>query len=144
MHAMLTSFPTRLAIATIAALAVLAACQGLPRGQEGVTSVQFQDVVVPDGLHIVDSAYQSHSIEAASSRFGRYVYSGAVRAEDAASYVRERLPLHNWTLVHEDTKNSDQTKLRFERGYYVQEYLFTRRDGRTEMVVDYTTDYSER
>ncbi len=144
MHRMLTSFPTRLAIATIAALTVLAACQGLPRGQDGVSSVQFQDVVVPDGLKIVDNAHQSHTVEAASYRNGRLVYTGAVRAEDAVAYVRERLPLHNWTLVQEDTANPDRTKLRFERGYYVQEYLFTRRDGKTEMVVDYTTDYSDR
>ncbi|MCR9244436.1 MAG: hypothetical protein NXI31_05350 [bacterium] len=123
---------------------LLTGCQGLPRGKDGVTAVQFRDMVVPDGLHVVDNAHQSHSVEAASWRMGRFVYTGKVRAEEAASYVRQRMPLHSWKLVQETKPQPTQTRLRYERGYYSAEYTFTRRGGHTQLVVDYTTEYPER
>ncbi|MFO1076540.1 MAG: hypothetical protein U1E73_02305 [Planctomycetota bacterium] len=109
-----------------------------------MNSIQFQDVVVPEGLRMVDDAHQSHSVEQASWRFGRFVYLGAVRPADAASYVRQRMPLHNWELVTDEAKDATTTRLQYRRGYYCAEYSFTLSEGRTQLVVDYTTDYTRR
>jgi len=133
----------------LASIAWFGACAGpLPPGEDGVTAVQFQDMVVPAGLRLIDDSHQSHSIEAASWRHGRFVYSGTVRLADAADYVRERMPQHNWTLV-EDAVSGGQpdsvtTTLRYQRGYYATEYTFSRAEGRTHLVVRYETDYTRR
>lgn len=131
-------------LASLVAIAALAACSGLPRGQDGVTAIQFRDVVVPAGLRLLDDAHQSHSVEAASFRQGRFVYMGTVHPADAAGYVRQRMPQHNWQLVSEENPDPNTTTLRYVRGYYAATYAFTRTDGRTQLVVDYDTDYSRR
>lgn len=131
----------------MASMGWFGACSGpLPRGQDGVTSVQFRDMVVPDGLLLIDDSHQSHSQEAASWRQGRFVYSGTVKPVEAAGYVRERMPLHNWSLIKDETSNGEPvtTTLRYERGYYSAEYKFSRIDGRTQLVVEYDTDYTRR
>lgn len=131
------------ALVSAGAVAV-SSCSGLPRGQDGVTAIQFPDMVVPDGLRLVDNAHQSHSVEAASWRQGRFVYSGTVRAEDAAGYVREQMPRHNWRLVADESRGPNGATLRYQRGYYAAEYTFSRANGRTQLVVEYDTDYSRR
>lgn len=114
------------------------------RENDGVSASQFKDVVVPAGLRLLDGAHESHSIEAASWRLGHFVYSGSVPDEEAASYVRQRMPQHNWELVVDERVDENTTKLRFLRGHYAAEYRFIRQDGRTQMVVDYQTDYARR
>jgi hypothetical protein len=97
-------------------------------------------------MQLLEDAHQSHSVEAASWRQGRFVYGGLVAPADAASYVRERMPLHNWELVKDETTETQPitTTLRFVRGDYVAEYAFTRVEGRTQLVVDYDTNYTRR
>ncbi|MCA8951396.1 MAG: hypothetical protein KDE27_17950 [Planctomycetes bacterium] len=141
---LLASFARRgsACVVAIAIAAMTGGCSGMPHGQDGVTAVQFPDMVVPAGLHLVDRAHESHSLEAASWRQGRFVYSGNVRAEDAAAYVRQQMPRHNWELVLDDAVDPNAAKLRYVRGYYAAEYSFSRVEGRTQLVVDYGTDYS--
>jgi hypothetical protein len=116
-------------------------CVGSPR-DEVVSSVQFQDVVVPDGLRLIDDAHQSHSVEAANYRLGHFVYYGGIRREDAANYVRLRMPQHSWVLVADEVVDENTNRIRFVRGHYSAEYKFIRMDGRMQMVVDYQTDYT--
>jgi len=54
------------------------------------------------------------------------------------------MPLHNWELVADEAKDASATRLHYRRGYYCAEYTFTLSEGRTHMVVDYTTDYTRR
>lgn len=122
----------------------LAGCSSAPAANEAVNAGQFQDVVVPAGLRLVDEAHESHSLQAASWRMGHFLYSGAVRSDDAANYVRQRMPQHNWELVADEVVDPVTTRLRFVRGLYSAEYRFIRQDGRIQMVVDYKTDYTPR
>lgn len=115
-----------------------------PRESDGVTASQFKDVVVPAGLRLLDDTHQSHSVAAASWRLGHFVYAGATPRDDAANYVRQRMPQHNWEKIVDETIDENTTRLRFVRGHYAAEYRFIRQDGRTQMVVDYQTDYSRR
>lgn len=122
---------------------VLSGCASAPR-DEVVAATQFQDIVVPDGLRLIDDAHESASVEAASYRQGHFVYSGSTRREEAANYVRQRMPQHNWVLVADEAVDANTNRLRFVRGHYSAEYKFIRMDGRMQMVVDYQTDYSSR
>lgn len=138
--------PHQLSAATLAlGLGVLfAACETRAATADGVNSMQFQDVVVPDGLRILDSEHQSYSRQEASWRQGHFVYLGATPVADAANYVRTRMPQHSWQMVADQATDEGVVKLGFVRGAYVADYVFERRDGRTQMIVDYKTDYSRR
>jgi len=120
------------------------ACQMGPDGTSGVDSRQFSDVVVPDGFRIRDRVHESFSREEATWRHGRFVYVGDPFVEEASAYVRGQMPRHSWKLVSQESIDDDGMRLRFERGIYSADYLFSRRDGTTRMVVDYATDYSRR
>ncbi len=123
----------------------LAACAGgAGEVDTGVSSRQFQDMVVPQGFRLQDGAHQSHSREEGDWRMGRFYYSGAAQIVDAAGYVKQRMPQHNWVLETEELGESMQGRLRFARGRYTAEYTFTRLEGTTQMVVDYQTDYTRR
>jgi hypothetical protein len=108
-----------------------------------VSATQFQDVVVPTGLRLQDAAHQSYSREEAGWRHGQFEYVGSTSVEEAANYVRQRMPQHSWTIVADEV-GQEGTRLRFERGIYSAEYSFQRRDGSTAMTVAYRTDYSRR
>ncbi|MFK7739452.1 MAG: hypothetical protein AB8H80_03945 [Planctomycetota bacterium] len=107
-------------------------------------SRQFKDVVVPAGFRLQDRAHESYSREDASYRQGHFIYSGGMRISDAASYVMQRMPQHSWTMVGDELVDDTDRKLRFERGVYSASYQLSRRDGRTQMVVEYATDYTRR
>lgn len=119
------------------------ACAVEPDETSTVQAVQFQDVVVPDGLRIREGQHQSYSREEAGWRHARFEYAGQVEVTTAADYVRERMPQHGWSKAQDDAAEA-ATKIRFERGIYRAEYTFSRSDGATVMVVDYTTDYTRR
>lgn len=131
------------AAAALLALSALGACALEPDEATTVQAVQFQDVVVPSGLKIREAAHQSWSREEAGFRHGRFEYYGQNDVAAAADYVRARMPQHNWTKV-EDTTSESGVKIRFERDVYRADYSFSRSEGATTMVVDYTTDYSRR
>ena len=150
-HDVVAPCAPRFATAFVAAvLAVLAAglfgaCQSPdPSGEHGVNAAQFSDVVVPSGLELRDDAHESHSRDDAGHRQAHYVYTGQTRIEDAIAYVRGRMPQHSWTMVSEDKSDDAGVRLRFERGIYRADYSFTRSEGATVMIVDYSTDYSRR
>ena len=133
-------------LAILASIGGFGACsETLPRGQDGVAAIQFRDMVVPSGLRLVDESHESHSVETPGWRYGQFLYSGLVGLDEAADYVRQQMPRHNWTLTRDETSKQPPitTSLRFERGYYVVEYVFSRKDGRTQLVVDYDTDYTQ-
>jgi len=132
-------------IALLALSCVLpTACRMAPDGPRSVDSRQFTDVVVPDGFTIRDRNDASHSRQIDSYRLGHFVYAGDSFVEEASSYVRGQMPRHSWKLVSQEPVSDDGLRLRFERGIYSADYVFSRRDGTTHMVVDYKTDYSRR
>src|SRR5436190_8129272 len=134
--------PRLVAAPVVALVALLGACQSPdPSREHGVSAVQFQDVVVPSGMQLRDEAHESHSRDDAGHKQAHYVYTGEMRVEDAITYVRQRMPQHNWTMVSEDKSDDAGVRLRFERGIYRADYSFTRSEGATVMVVDYSTDY---
>ncbi|HEX6812585.1 MAG TPA: hypothetical protein VF384_13245 [Planctomycetota bacterium] len=110
----------------------------------GVTAEQFQDVVVPSGFKLRDAAHESFSREEAGWRQAHLVYHGNVKIEEAMGYVRQRMPQHAWTALPEETVEENGVRLRFERGVYSAHYTFSPREGVTQMVVDYKTDYARR
>jgi hypothetical protein len=134
-----------LTIATTTSLMLaLAACGAAdPARTHGVSAVQFQDVVVPAGLRIVEDGHRSYSREESHWRLGHFEYVGQVDLALAANYVRERMPQHGWSKVR-DEAGETSTRLGFERGKYLANYTLTRSEGATIMVVDYTTDFSRR
>jgi hypothetical protein len=140
------STPARLcAFAIIGLLAFTSGCEtGANRAGYGVNATQFQDMVVPAGLRLRERGHESYSRQEAGWRMGNFVYEGTTGVEEAMGYVRQRMPQHNWTIVSEDLTADEMARLRFERGIYTAEYTFQRRDGSTQMVVVYNTDYSRR
>ncbi|MFY9344848.1 MAG: hypothetical protein WAT39_20310 [Planctomycetota bacterium] len=124
-------------------VALLAACAMDPAA-DGVSAVQFQDVVVPSGLRLRDDAHESYSREEAGWRQGHFVYVGQTDASTAADYVRGRMPQHGWTKVQDEADGEGGFRLGFHRDVYRAAYSLRRGEGFTTMVVDYTTDYQRR
>jgi hypothetical protein len=129
--------------ALLLAACTLAGCATEP-GNHDVSAVQFQDVVVPTGLRLREGAHESYSREEASWRLGHFEYVGQTDVLAAADYVRERMPQHSWAKVQDEGQGETILRMRFERGIYRADYSFTRSEGSTIMVVDYTTDYARR
>lgn len=119
----------------------LASCATDPAA-DGVSAVQFQDVVVPSGLRLRNEAHESYSREEASWRQAHYVYVGQTDIATAAAYVRERMPQHSWSKVRDEDNKESGLQLGFERNIYRANYTFTRGDGTTIMIVDYTTVFA--
>ncbi|MBM3972965.1 MAG: hypothetical protein FJ301_02550 [Planctomycetes bacterium] len=143
----MTAFVANHAVAAAAsflALVALGACALEPDENASVQAVQFQDVVVPSGLQIRESTHQSWSREDAGFRQGHLEYYGQNDVTVAADYVRQRMPQHNWSKVTDGLAENGDLKIRFERDIYRADYTFSRSDGATKMVVDYTTDYARR
>lgn len=133
-------------LATIA-LALSTGCQSTDNpggGDRGVAAVQFQDVVVPDGMKLIDQYHESHSREEAGWRFGHFVYVGQPPIQDACSHLLLRMPQHLWRLSADEATAENARKLRFERGRYVADYSLQRIDGVTHMVIDYRTEIESR
>jgi hypothetical protein len=133
------------AASALVAFAALGACALEPDETTSVQAVQFQDVVVPSGMRIREENHRSWSREDASYRLAHLEYTGQNDIASAANYVRERMPQHNWNKVADAaTDDGLKLKLRFVREAYAAEYTFSRSEGATTMVVDYTTDYERR
>lgn len=125
-------------------LAALLGCESAGgSGEYGVKATQFADVVVPAGMKLRDRANESHSRDDGGYRTAHLVYSGQSRVEDIESYLRLRMPSHNWQLVAE-SKIEEGIVMKFERDVYSVQYSVARADGATLMTVDYATDYSRR
>lgn len=129
--------------AIVAFVVALAACATDPAA-DSVTAVQFQDVVVPSGMRLKKDNHESYSTEASTYRKGRFEYVGSTELEAAAAYVRERMPQHSWTKVQDEAVAEAGLRMLFERGIYRADYTFTRSDGATVMVVDYSTNFSRK
>ena len=125
------------------ASATLFSCAVDPASND-VSAVQFQDVVVPTGMRLRDGAHESHSREEHAYRFAHFEYVGSTDLQAAADYVRERMPQHSWTKLQDEDKAEAGLRMLFERGIYRADYTFSRSEGSTVMVVDYTTDFSRR
>jgi hypothetical protein len=138
------SIPSPVAFAVILVLAACASTETTGSGDHGVSAVQFQDVVVPDGMALVDRFHESYSREEAGWRLGHFEYVGQPRVEDACSHLLLRMPQHHWRLASDETSEDKTRKLRFERGRYVAKYTLQRIDGVTHMVIDYSTEIPSR
>lgn len=121
---------------------IVAACQNGPYEPVGVTSLQFDDVVVPSGFRLQDD--ESHSREDATFRTGHWLYYGGMHVDEAAMHVTRHMPRHSWSCTVDEQLEEEGKHLRFERGIYTADYRLRRQDGRTEMTVDYETDYTRR
>jgi hypothetical protein len=107
---------------------------------DGVSAIQFQDIVVPSGMKLQESNHESHSMEASGYRMGHFLYEGMPKVEEASSHILQRMPQHNWTLVSDEKLDEMTRKLKFSRGRYVAEYTLHRQDGVTNLVIDYKTE----
>jgi hypothetical protein len=115
------------------------------RGPEsGVSAVQFQDLVVPDGMRIQETNHESHSREEQGWRFGHFVYSGQPKVEDACAHLLLRMPQHQWRLVQDQQESTTARRLRFARGRYSAEYRLDRQDGVTQMTIEYRTEIEQK
>src|SRR5712691_8766055 len=108
-----------------------------PEQGDGVSAIQFQDIVVPDGLKLRDSYHESYSIEETGWRLGHFVYSGLPHLEESSAHVISRMPQHSWSLLADEKTDESTRKLRFARGRYFADYSFRRQDGITQLVIDY-------
>ncbi|MGE3173323.1 MAG: hypothetical protein AB7O97_11915 [Planctomycetota bacterium] len=138
-------FPGSLLLAPV--LVLLGACQSLEPDTDadtGVSAVQFQDLVVPAGMSMIDRYHESHSREDAGWRYGHFEYLGAPQLDEACAHLLSRMPQHNWQLAADEATDASSRRLRFERGRYVVDYNLTRIDGVTRMVVDYRTEIENR
>lgn len=127
--------------------ACIAACKSTEvelSNDHGVTAVQFQDLVVPDGMKMLDRYHESHSREEAGWRYGHYVYSGQPKLDDVAGHLLLRMPQHSWVVASDERPDDSTRRLRFTRGRYVAEYTITREHGSTVMVIDYKTQIESR
>jgi hypothetical protein len=134
-------------IIRLALLGLFAACatpDGSPGDDFGVTAVQFQDIVVPDGMTLLNRRNESHSREEPGWRYGHFEYTGQPRVDDACAHVLLRMPQHSWRLVADEQPDEATRRLQFVRGRYVAEYTLERRQGLTRMVIDYRTDIEAR
>ncbi len=132
---------------TLAALLILGSCastEGTGDGDRGVSAVQFQDVVVPDGMKLLDQFHESHSRETGGWRFGHFEYIGSPPVQDACAHLLLRMPQHLWRLATDESPTDSTRKLRFERGRYVADYMLQRIDGVTHMVIDYQTQIESK
>jgi hypothetical protein len=127
----------------VTCFSLLPACTG-PETKDtpdhGVNAIQFQDVAVPADMRLHDSYHESHSREEAGWRYGHFLYTGQPRLEEACEHVLQRMPQHAWTLVSDTSPAENTRKLKFARGRYTAEYIVSRQDGVTQMVVDYRTE----
>lgn len=106
---------------------------------DGVNAVQFQDLVVPDGMTLYERFHESHSREEANWRFAHYIYTGQPKIDEVAGHLLLRMPQHSWTMVSDERPDESTRRLKFSRGRYTADYCITRQHGVTEMVIDYTT-----
>ena len=137
-----------LGVLSACAFVLVGACESTdpsPSGTgNGVSAVQFQDVVVPDGMVIHEDFAESHSREEPGWRYGHFVYSGDLSIEEASTFVLRRMPQHAWTLVTDDKNVEDARRLKFSRGRSTVEYALERQEGVTHMVIDYRTQIPPR
>lgn len=137
--------PTGRPLVWAGCLLLIAACQTPEKHAFGVSAVQFQDVVVPSGFKLHDAGHESYAREEAGWRQAHLVYHGAAKIEDAMGYVRQRMRQHNWTALTEESLADSGVRIRFERGVYSADYTFSEsREGSTQMIVDYKTDYAKK
>ncbi len=136
-------FPAWLPVVFIGLLHVAGCASKQQREGYGVSATQFQDMVVPDGFRLRDDAHESYAREEGGWRHGHFVYSSNGDLEPALNYVRQNMPRHRWQIMKDDVVEG-AVHLRFERGAYSADYTFIRREGATQMVVEYSTDYSRR
>lgn len=126
---------------------VLAACESTEiqhSGDLGTSAVQFQDVVVPTGLKLVERFAESHSREAAGWRYGHFEYVGQTTIKEAADHLLERMPQHSWQVAADNASDPQLRHIQFKRGAYVVDYRLERIHGETHMVVDYDTKIEAR
>ena len=126
---------------------LFAACESTETnhsGDLGTSAVQFQDIVVPQGLKLVERFAESHSREAAGWRYGHFEYVGQTTIQEACSHLLDRMPQHSWQLVSDKSDDPKTRHIQFKRGAYVVDYRLERNFGETHMVVDYDTKIEGR
>lgn len=104
----------------------------------GVSTVQFSDIPVPDGMKLKTHGPVSHSFERGVFRHGDFEYYGGIEPSAAESYMRERMDSHGWRLT-DDRVTEAGTSLRFERAPYESHCRIWDDDGMTLMRVEVRT-----
>jgi hypothetical protein len=139
---------SRLVPPVLGAFLLLCACESPQTApsqpNDGVSSTQFEDIPVPDGLRLRERMHKSDSIVVGDYRYGNFVYTGSVPAAEVASYMRERMPQHAWQLVAEDEDAKGNQTLSFRRGKYTADCSLGRtEDKATQMTVKVRTELDE-
>lgn len=123
----------------LAISALFSSCRGTGAYDDGVSAIQFSDVVVPDGMTLRNNANQSWSQEATGWRRAHYEYHGRNPIPEVCTYVKERMAQHAWILAEEEIARG-QARLLFRRGKFTAEYQVHREQSATNMVVEYRTE----
>jgi hypothetical protein len=99
--------------------------------------VQFDDIPVPAGFQLQTERLESFTFERGSFRIGELLYDGQAPAATIASYYRERLPQHGWS-VEGETQIEKGNSLLFVKGRTQAKIEITRgrvRTGQTRIHV---------
>lgn len=99
----------------------------------GVSSVQFSDIPVPQGMQLRTRAFESHSYETGRFRFGHFEYYGDIGAEDAVVYMRDRMDQHGWHLTEES--DLPLAEAGYQTGGLAKEMRFRRQPYETTCTV---------
>jgi hypothetical protein len=133
---------TRLKVSAAAVfvfLAVVAAgCAGAAASDRepdlGVAAIQFADVPVPAGFHLVGPGHLSHSFEAAGFRYGDFEFTGPMSVSAASTYLKDRMREHGWELRGQEAVDRGE-ELRFARTPYETTCRLWRDDTSTRLKV---------
>ena len=91
-----------------------------------IARAQFDDIPAPEGFVLRSQTMESYSYQCGSFRSGKLIYDGPASPANVASYLRERLPLHGWEILSENSG---------ERGR-----LLSFRKATTELTCDISRD----
>ncbi len=122
-------------------LALLFGCAA-SGGSSATTSLQFDDMAVPDGMTLL--ANPSHSYTRGEYRNGDFEYYGGVPVPEAVSYTRDRMKLDSWSLVSDDPVAAEKPvngiELVFSKIPYTTTYKIWKDESVTRMTVQYRTN----
>ncbi len=109
-------------------------------GPGSVSSLQFDDMAVPDGMTLLTDIAKSHSYSSGEYRKGDFEYYGGVSVVDAVSYTCDRMKLDRWSLRSEKAETLDIAELIFSKTPYTTTYKIWKDGSVTRMTVQYRTN----
>lgn len=130
---------------TFLAAALLMGCMSHeefgPRQDPGLSSAQFPDIPVPDGMRLYEGRHDSHSFEAGSFRYGDFKYAGSVPIPVAVAYMTKRMKLNKWSQEEPVEIIEGRQHLRFRRHPYLAHCIIWKEEDEqlTRMSIEVRT-----